>query len=116
MSEQFEAMRWALQRISQCPEAEIVHGVAREALKHAANVVTVGWEDLNCYKFMAYPNELLVMTNASKEQMAEAVVEFGNQTIGERPIEMRNIEDILQDKGFVALACNTPSPMIEFYL
>ena len=67
-------------------------------LMNATNIS--GWDENHCYEFRAYPDIILVITNADRDAFTKAVEEFGSSD------GMKNIEEILWQRGFTALACS----------
>lgn len=73
------------------------------------------WEELNIYQFAVFPDVLLVMTNASPEAFTEATETFDCDRSNEGR-DVRNIETVLHDMGYVAMTCQKPDQMLEFFL
>lgn len=69
------------------------------------------WIDLHGYHFVIYPNDLFIVTNASRSEFDEAV-EVVRQSHDEGNIQ--NIDDVLQDRGFIAMVGENSNPTIHF--
>ncbi len=69
------------------------------------------WTDLQSYEYNIYPDSLIVVTNASLEQFNEAVDAQGKSHEEGDP---KNIEVILQERGFIAVAAQAPKHTITF--
>lgn len=70
----------------------------------------VPWTELTCFKFNIFPDELLVMTNATRADFDKAVAFIGKAH--EEGNDM-NIESALWHLGFVACVCSKPNKMEE---
>lgn len=76
----------------------------------------ISWEDLNQYEFVAYPNHLTVITNATPEAFREAVEVFSKAGNAGHGRGYGSIEDALHSLGYAAVACQKPQTVTTFEL
>lgn len=70
------------------------------------------WEFLSAFEFDWFPDNLTVITNATRGEFDDAVKEFSRRhATGDNA---RNIEDILRERGYVAVTglrrCHSDEP------
>lgn len=63
-------------------------------------ILDCSWDELHAYRFNVFPHSLVVITNAGPAEFEEATKQFEYEAFHE---DGRNIEDIVQSRGFVAV-------------
>jgi hypothetical protein len=79
--------------------------------ENQVDIENPGWEALHAYRLYIYPNNLVVLTNASETEFRAAVTRMGK--LAEEG-NGKNIEEVLYNMGFFAVAGNYTGVEVDF--
>jgi len=72
----------------------------------------ITWDEIKVYHFFIYPDALVVLTNANQEEFNKAVIEVRASHVSG---EIKNIDDVLRDAGFICLAGDNDKAQVVYF-